>query len=306
MSKRELKMSVDQPVRVIIVGLGRMGIRHLQCMKHSGLFEVVGLVDTDPEKRGLAGHVPYSTKAGDLADGAEAAVIATPPGTHLSVSVPLLQSGIHCLVEKPLALDVEQIAQMERAAHDGQAVLAVGHVERFNPLISQCVAHHQFGQGRIRVKRLSAELGSHAGDDVIADLLVHDLDWILLNESDRPCIVEILDCESGNGRLHFVHCLLDFGSRSYELIVGHGAVQRMRTIEVTTVTGEWERMDMLALDYVAGKDPLSLQAKAFFKACHGMGLSEIATSRDAISVSALSDQIRTRCHLSQLQVGSFQ
>lgn len=65
------------------------------------------------------------------ADEIEAAVIAAPPSLHARIALPLLDAGVHLLVEKPFAINARDAwAMVETAARTG-ACLAVGHICRF-------------------------------------------------------------------------------------------------------------------------------------------------------------------------------
>ena len=65
------------------------------------------------------------------ADEIEAAVIAAPPSLHARIGLPLLEAGVHLLVEKPFAINARDArAMVETAARTG-ACLAVGHICRF-------------------------------------------------------------------------------------------------------------------------------------------------------------------------------
>ena len=77
--------------------------------------------------------VPRAVKdVSDLAAGEiEAAIIATPPGLHARIGLPLLDAGIHLLVEKPFAVSVLDARVMVETAAKTGACLAVGHICRF-------------------------------------------------------------------------------------------------------------------------------------------------------------------------------
>lgn len=68
----------------------------------------------------------------DLAvDEIEAAIIATPPSLHARVGRPLLDVGVHLLVEKPFAISARDARVMVETAAKTGACLAVGHICRF-------------------------------------------------------------------------------------------------------------------------------------------------------------------------------
>lgn len=65
------------------------------------------------------------------ADEIEAAIIATPPSLHARVGLPLLDAGVHLLVEKPFAISARDARAMVETAAKTGACLAVGHICRF-------------------------------------------------------------------------------------------------------------------------------------------------------------------------------
>jgi virulence factor len=170
-------------VRVGVVGAGRMGSHHLRI--YSGLkgVELVGVVDEQAARaRDAAQRYGCRVFASALQMAAEidAASVAVPSSLHADVAGGLLEQGVHCLVEKPLAVTEAECEALIEAARSRDLVLLVGHVERFNPVVRQLgeilrgnVVH------AIDVKRMSA-LSSRISDvDVVADLMVHDIDVVL-------------------------------------------------------------------------------------------------------------------------------
>lgn len=63
----------------------------------------------------------------------DAVVIALPPGMHAEVVAAALASGLHVLVEKPLALDVSTARALAAQASRAGLVLLVDHIHLFNP-----------------------------------------------------------------------------------------------------------------------------------------------------------------------------
>ncbi|MDP2305347.1 MAG: Gfo/Idh/MocA family oxidoreductase [Pseudomonadota bacterium] len=125
--------------------------------------------------RHLAGHDlvvvdPALGLHGDI-DGIDAAVIATPTATHAAVALPLLERGIPCLVEKPLAATLH-----EARALAGHPHLMVGHIERFNPAYCAIAGVDARFVVAERVGRFTPR-GTDV--DVILDLMIHDLDLFL-------------------------------------------------------------------------------------------------------------------------------
>lgn len=160
-----------------------MGSHHLRT--YSGLkgVELVGVVDADHERARNAAD-QYGCRAFNsheqLVGEAEAVSVAVPSGLHAEVAGYLLENGIHCLVEKPLATTEAECQALIDAAERRDLVLLVGHVERFNPVVDQLRAIAQRSTiHAIDVRRMSA-LSSRIDDvDVVADLMIHDIDVVL-------------------------------------------------------------------------------------------------------------------------------
>jgi predicted dehydrogenase len=131
----------------------------------------------------------YRTRAfatiAELSAACAALSVAVPTDRHCEVVTDLLRQGKHVLVEKPIASSVAQGRELVALARERQRVLMVGHVERFNPVITFLEAH--LDQPRfIEAHRLAKyppprpglrPRGTEVG--VVFDLMIHDLDVIL-------------------------------------------------------------------------------------------------------------------------------
>lgn len=101
--------------------------------------------------------------------GVQAAVVATPTLHHAKVATPLLRQGVWCLVEKPLAHSCRAAGALLSPR------VMVGHSERFNPVIR---AVHPLRPTHIQTRRMGVQKGRSLDVDVVADVLVHDIDLV--------------------------------------------------------------------------------------------------------------------------------
>jgi predicted dehydrogenase len=167
-------------MRAAVIGVGHLGQHHARILKSlHGVF-LAGVVDIDPDRAArIAGD--YGTTAfADVRDigRLDLAVIAAPTECHASIALPLIQSGVHTLIEKPVTQTLAEADALIAAARSSGAVLAVGHSERFNPAVAAArpyVSDPRF----IEVHRLGTQLGRSLDIDVVLDLMIHDLDLIL-------------------------------------------------------------------------------------------------------------------------------
>ena len=107
-----------------------------------------------------------------LAAEADAMVVAVPTVSHAEVGCRLLEGGLQVLVEKPIAADLASADRLVASA--GDRVLAVGHVEFYNPAV-QALLSARPDPRFVEIQRLSV-FGLRSLDiDVILDLMIHDL-----------------------------------------------------------------------------------------------------------------------------------
>ena len=108
----------------------------------------------------------------------DAATIATPTVTHFALARTLLENGKHVLVEKPFTETPEQARDLCDLAQQRGLVLQVGHIERFNPVMS--ALESRLTRPRfIEATRLSPYPGRSLDVGVVLDVMIHDLEIIL-------------------------------------------------------------------------------------------------------------------------------
>ena len=182
-------------MRVGVIGVGHLGSIHARIYAQHPDAELVCVVDSDGERaEQLAGELGCRA-VHDLRELPEldALSIAVPTVAHADVAVPLLERGIACLVEKPLARDLVDADRILAAAERGGACLAVGHVERFQPGVRRVRAlglQPRF----IECHRLSTFSFRSLDVGVVHDLMIHDLDLVLALMGSK---VESLDASGG-------------------------------------------------------------------------------------------------------------
>jgi predicted dehydrogenase len=187
---------VTRRLRTAVVGVGRLGRIHARILAENPLSELVCVADSDPGRaRSVAQELGCAAvaNASELPDRLDAVTVVVPTAAHAHVAVPLLERGVPCLVEKPLASSAAEADRLLAAAEKGGVQLAVGHVERFQPGVKKL---RQLGlEPRfIECQRLS-QFGFRALDvGVVHDLMIHDLDLVLAFVHSE---VESLDAVGG-------------------------------------------------------------------------------------------------------------
>ncbi len=129
---------MSDPLRLAVVGVGRMGAVHAETISPLAEIDVVAVADTYPDvARGVGeriGAEAYSSLS-DLADrdDVDAWLIATPTTTHPAVVSMALDAGLHVLCEKPLSLEPAESEALAARASIENRVLQIGFWRRFSP-----------------------------------------------------------------------------------------------------------------------------------------------------------------------------
>ena len=173
-------------LRVGIVGVGVMGANHVRVLSNLEGVELVGVADSV----GVSGALPPNTNLVKSVDeliklGLDYCVIAAPTAFHEEIALKLIDSGIHILVEKPLAHSYESAVRIRDAAKAKNIIGGVGHIERYNSALQQARLRVQAGElgaiYQVATRRQGPFPARVADVGVVKDLATHDIDltsWI--------------------------------------------------------------------------------------------------------------------------------
>jgi len=131
-------------MRLLVIGTGSIGERHLRVFQHLGRCDEIAFCETHPGRRaeiaeryGIPADFAFSDLDSALAGGTyDIAVVATPAPTHLAIGTRLAERGVHQLMEKPLSLSLDGVEQYARCVAENRLVVAVGYVHRAHPAVS--------------------------------------------------------------------------------------------------------------------------------------------------------------------------
>ena len=122
--------------RLLLVGYGTRGRQWADACRRAGL-EVVGVVDPDPAAGGSAresGQQAWASLTTALESvEADAAIVASPPAAHVDDACACVARGLAVLLEKPAALGVRGVREIETAARNAARPVVVGQNFRFLP-----------------------------------------------------------------------------------------------------------------------------------------------------------------------------
>ena len=130
---------MSEPVKMLVVGVGNMGISHAKAYHKLDGFEIVGLMSrtiksrTDlPEE--LSNYPRFEDFGAAMAETRPDAVsINTWPNTHADYALKAFDAGCHVFMEKPIATNIEDAEKVVAAARAADRKLVLGYILRVHP-----------------------------------------------------------------------------------------------------------------------------------------------------------------------------
>ena len=179
-------ITARRELRVAVAGTGAFGRNHLRVYRELAeegvtLAAAIEPDDTRAETIAEAFNIPVYADVEAALDAdlrLDAVSVAVPTVHHHAVACQLLEAGVDCLVEKPIAATLAEADELLALAERHGRVLQPGHLERFNPAVlavEQQLTRPMFFEAH----RLSVFTPRSLDVDVVLDLMIHDLDIVL-------------------------------------------------------------------------------------------------------------------------------
>ncbi len=179
-------------VNVGLVGVGGWGKNYLRVLKE--LDSLSSFCDIDSEKVNYY-SLKYNVKGyEDLEtmlrkESLDALIIATPASTHHIIAKKALDYNLNLLIEKPLCISSMEAEKLVIEAADKGLVLAVGHIERFNPAVERLksiIKNGELGELLLLEFHRESSIPMHIKDvGIVFDTTIHDIDtarWLFDRE----------------------------------------------------------------------------------------------------------------------------
>lgn len=282
-------------IRMGVVGTGSLGFHHARILRDVAGVEMVGIYEDRAERAaevadelGVTAHDALA----DLLAVADAVVVAVPTVAHEAVAVAAVTAGVHVLVEKPLADSLEAADRILDAARGTDALVQVGHVERFNSAIR--AARPYLDRPLFIESHRMAPFSLRSTDvAVVLDLMIHDVDLVQslvgrpitdIAASGMPVLTPTVDI--ANARLSFQ------GGAVANLTASRVSMERMRKLRIFQPSG------YLSLDLASGtgeflrlKEELPVFADAGSEADTRAGAAHLSRAVASRGLAALVERI---------------
>lgn len=122
-------------IPLVLLGLGHIGQRHARIVQGLNEFELVATID--PQSQGLDAVPHFADWDSFMASGigAEVASVATPNHLHAPLAEKAMRSGMHAIVEKPLAIHVVDAKNLQEVSLQTKKEIFLVMQNRFNPIV---------------------------------------------------------------------------------------------------------------------------------------------------------------------------
>jgi predicted dehydrogenase/nucleoside-diphosphate-sugar epimerase len=137
-------MPPDTHLRVGLVGAGYISEFHARAIQRVPNARIVGIADVvDSRATALSARfgIPkvFPTMEAMMDKGVDVVHILTPPNTHAQLTITALENGCHVLVEKPLAINAEEVDRISAAASAAQKSVCVNHSMLYDRFVSKAL-----------------------------------------------------------------------------------------------------------------------------------------------------------------------
>ncbi|MFM8572952.1 MAG: Gfo/Idh/MocA family protein [Pirellula sp.] len=257
----------SRKLSVIVVGAGHLGRIHAKLLATRTDCELIGVCDPIASSRSWVDEnlgVPTYCDPREIPGQIHAMVVATPTIYHHEVGCWGLERGIHALIEKPIAVSVQQAKDLVKLAAEKNLRLQVGHVERFNPVWEALRTRLEPSSIRtIETRREGVYTGRSTDIGIVLDLMIHDLD-LVLSVIDSPVtnIRATGRCVLGQHEdLAIADIEFQNGARAH-LLASRISAQSARAMEIQA-DREWYELDFSANSLTATRAATAVEAGDF-------------------------------------------
>ncbi len=235
-----------EALRAGVVGIGKMGQYHVGVLSEMRDIKLTHIADVNEDRcreisnrYGLTAVSDYKEMFGQV----DAVVVAVPTALHYPVTKDFLQAGIHVLLEKPCATNLEQARELFDIAEKKKLILHIGHVERFNGAVQEL---HKLVHEPIFVecKRMGPFNQRIKDDGVVLDIMIHDIDILLNLMQSKVVGINVMGTSVFTNRDDLVNVQMEFENGCMANIIASRASQnKIRTLSVT------QKESYILLDY---------------------------------------------------------
>lgn len=267
--------------QILVIGGGSIGERHVRCFQRTGRANVA-LCELSNEVRQRVGRQYELQRCFEKFEDVplldfDAAVICTPAHLHIPMAMQLAKAGVGILIEKPLSISLDGVAELESLVAAEQLPVSVAYVTRHHPALQamkQAIDERRFG----KPVQIVANGGQYfpfyrpayrdtyytrheTGGGAIQDAITHTMNaaaWLVgpidrLVADAQHCVLEGVDVEDT------VHMLTRHATVQGRNVLGSFSLNQHQSVNESAVTVICEhgiaRMESHHCRWMSGSEP---------------------------------------------------
>jgi predicted dehydrogenase len=312
---------MHKKIRIGVIGLGKMGMNHLNILSFLNSVEVKFVSDQDNKKNNNKNFF-FTKNPFSLLKEVDAVIIATSTSSHYAIIKKLGKKVKNIFVEKPLAHNFSQVKKIINYVKKNKINLRVGFVERFNPAV-QSLLKIVKKEKIISIDFSRANpLSSRIKDvDVVTDLMVHDVDLAILFNGNVK-LVKSYGCKKF-GKIFYATAILQHENGAFSRILTSRITQKKIRLINVVIENKYIECDLLRKEiYVSSntkvknysnknftyknlgevietrpQESLLSELQSFINSCRGLNDKYLANHLDSHEVMRVCEKIEKEIKL---------
>jgi predicted dehydrogenase len=170
-----------------VIGVGAQGKRHARVYSELKGVDNVYVYDINTEsawsvakKLGVIAVPDFN----DIIKKSDAISVCVPTAYHYDISMCVITSGKHCLIEKPICDRIDDADALVEISKENGIISGVANIERFNPIVGEIKKIIE-NPLYMEFSRRNPSSGRMVGTNVVEDLMIHDID--IATYIDKTC-----------------------------------------------------------------------------------------------------------------------
>ena len=222
-------------IKISVVGLGQMGVNHLNNLLNIKNINLISIYDKI-KRKDLENkyNSKFSENIKKVINNSDAIIIATPTTTHFKYFLECSKKIKNIFIEKPLVTDIKQFKKILQITKKKKINLKVGYIERYNPtiqLIKKILKKNKILN--LDFIRTNNRQNKIKDTNIIFDIMTHDIDLALYLSGDVKRITS-----SGvkkTNKIKFAISTLEHKNKCITRILSNSeCAKRIRTLNITT------------------------------------------------------------------------
>lgn len=258
-------------IRVAVIGAGNMGKNHIRNYLKIDQVDLVAIADpinSIDELVNLHGIRFYKDYNDMLeSESIDAVSIVVPTPLHYKIAKQTLGSGIHTLLEKPIASTIAEAEKLLHLAQNKKVIFTIGHIERYNPIVKNLYTLIHDGKlgkvSSIVCRRVGGFPATQPATDVVLDLAIHDIDIMRFLVGHKPNVLAVHGSRTfHSSEVDSAEILLSFNGTSGFIQTNWVTPTKIRAIAITGSNGYVEA-NYITQEVVFYEHMASKQSKNF-------------------------------------------